>query len=85
MLYNYMKAILSIFNYINWYAFFLSFIVGLFVTLQYKGEPVKIFIYPTYDNKSNIQVKDHTGTCFTFDTEEVKCPEDNKIIDIPIQ
>ena len=80
-----MKAILTILNYINWYAFFLAFSIGLFVTMQYQGDPVKIFIYPTFDNKSNIQVKDHSGTCFTFDTEEIECPKDDKIIDIPLQ
>ena len=85
MLHNYMKALFTVLSYINWYAFFLAFILGFFVTMQYQGDPVKIFIYPTQDNKSDIQVKDHTGTCFTFDTDEIECPDDEKLIDIPLQ
>ena len=37
------------------------------------------------NNKSNIQVKDHSGTCFTFDTEEIEYSKDDTIIDIPLQ
>jgi|TARA_Y200000002_G_C22598809_1_gene628583 hypothetical protein len=72
-------------NYINWYVLITAFIIGLFFSSGIGGEPVKIFIYPTQDNKDLLQVKDHSGTCFSFETQEIPCSKENNLIDIPLQ
>ncbi len=72
-------------NYINWYVLITAFIIGLFFSSGIGGEPVKIFIYPTEDNKDLLQVKDNTGTCFSFETQEIPCSEKDEIVNIPLQ
>ena len=45
-----------------------------------------IYVYPTPDNINKIQYKDFTDTCFSFESNKVQCPKDNKdITDIPVQ
>ena len=78
-----MQQIIYFFKFINWYVLIITFILGLVFNTGLAGEPVKIFIYPTSDNKDILQVKDNSGTCFSFDTPEVNC-KDN-VINIPLQ
>lgn len=64
----------------------LSFIVGLgFV--YFTAPPSRVvLIYPTPENINNIQFKDATDNCFSFNDERVKCPSDvSKIHQIPVQ
>ena len=79
-----MKSMLYFLKFINWYVLIITFIIGIFFNTGLAGEPVKIFIYPTSDNKDLLQVKDRSGTCFSFETKEVEC-ENNNIINIPLQ
>ena len=62
----------------------ITFILGLVFNTGLSGEKSKIFIYPTKDNMHLLQVQDHSGTCFSFKPEQVKCPNEN-IVNIPIQ
>ena len=79
-----MQKLLYFFKFINWYVLIITFILGLLFNTGLAGEPVKIFIYPTSENKDILQVIDHSGTCFSFDTQEVTCPNNN-VINIPLQ
>ena len=83
-MYILMKELLFLFKFINWYVLIITFILGLFFNTGLAGEKSKIFIYPTKDNNHLLQVQDHSGTCFSFEPEEVECSGEN-IVNIPIQ
>ena len=75
----------DVINFINWYVFFIAFIIGIGMILIYEDDPVKIYIYPTEDNKNILQVKDNADTCFSFNPQEVKCELHKNIKNIPLQ
>jgi hypothetical protein len=63
--------------------FVVAFLVGCCVIYYSPMEYKTVLVYPTPSNVDQIQYKDHTGTCFQFAAEEVKCTgAENKI---PIQ
>ncbi|MAP67441.1 MAG: hypothetical protein CMF80_07075 [Candidatus Marinimicrobia bacterium] len=77
---------MNVLSYINWYAFVFSFIIGIIFMYFYSEEPVKIYVYPTAKNFKNVQVLDKSGTCFSIETKETACPEnDSNIKKVPIQ
>ena len=48
--------------------------------------PTVIFIYPNPDNLNDFQYKDASDTCYRFESQEVKCPENNDdITEYPVQ
>jgi hypothetical protein len=66
-----------LFKYINLKIFIISLAVGLFyiyITDEYK--PIMV-IYPTPENIKEYQYKDKTDNCYTYDLNEVECPEDS--------
>lgn len=76
----------DILQYVNVPLFLISLAIGLFIVYITVPQPRVIHVYPTPDNVNNLQFKDYTDTCFTFDIEKVKCPENSKEIkEIPVQ
>jgi hypothetical protein len=58
---------------INWYVFFISFAVGMFLVYVF-GEDIKnVYVYPTPENTNDILFQDKTNNCFKYDTVEVPC------------
>ena len=75
-----------IFNYINLYAFLVSFAVGLFFVYVLGPEMKTIYIYPTPENVDKILFKDKADNCFYFEEQFVECPKNENLISkIPIQ
>ena len=75
-----------IFNYISLPVFLISFSIGIFFIYILGPEMKTIYIYPTPENVDKVLFKDKANTCFYFDEQEVKCPEDESLIStIPIQ
>ena len=73
-------------KYINFPVFLLSLALGILFVYLFQPELNVIYVYPTPDNQNKILYKDKTDNCFTFNTEEVECPDDTtKIKNIPIQ
>tara|TARA_Y100000389_G_C17302368_1_gene433617 strand:+ start:332 stop:574 length:243 start_codon:yes stop_codon:yes gene_type:complete len=73
-------------KYINVRVFLISLIFGIFLAYITGSPPSIIYVYPTPENIKDIQYKDHTGTCYSFTSQNVKCPSDtNKIRNYPIQ
>ena len=77
---------LNFIKHINVPVFLVSLAIGLFLVYITVPTPRIIYVYPTPDNIEQIQYKDYTDNCFTFESELVECPENkNEITDIPVQ
>ena len=61
-------------------AFIISLTIGLFLSYITAPNPGVIYVYPNPENIDKIQFKDEGGTCFGFKANEVKCPNDNKLV-----
>ena len=72
---------MKISNFIDFKIFLISLSFGLF--LNYVLDPTQktIFVYPTPDNISDVQIKDHTDKCFQFKAEQIPCPKNEKEIE----
>ena len=46
---------------------------------------VTLFVYPTPDNVNLLQYKDNANNCYEFESQEVICPKNNKVQNIPVQ
>lgn len=74
------------FKFLNLPAFFISLFLGFFVVKVMTDPTRTIIVYPTPDNRNQLQHKDRAGSCFSFNQTEVKCPTDEKqIYQIPVQ
>lgn len=58
--------------------FIVSLALGLFYIYLSDDKPV-IVIYPTPDNLDQFQYRKKSGSCFSYDLHEVKCPHDSKV------
>jgi hypothetical protein len=66
--------------------FLISLAIGLFYIYISDDYKKVIVIYPTPDNTDQYQFRDKTGSCFSYELNEVKCPFDiTKIQDVKIQ
>lgn len=65
--------------------FLMSLFLGLFLNYITLNAPKVVYVYPTPDNYNKIQYKDASDTCFSVKSEEVLCPENNRISKIPFQ
>lgn len=58
---------------INWYVFFISFAVGMFLVYIF-GEDIKpIYVYPTPETTKDVLFQDKSNNCFTYTPIEVPC------------
>lgn len=81
-----MKFFFNPLKFINIPIFIISLLFGFFVVKVMTDPKRTIIVYPTPDNKNQLQYKDRSGACFAFKETEVKCPTDeNKIYQIPVQ
>jgi hypothetical protein len=58
---------------INWYVFFISFAIGIFLVYIF-GEDIKhVYVYPTPETTNDILFQDKANNCFKYSIEEVSC------------
>ena len=62
--------------------FIVSLSLGLFY-IYLTDDPPSIVVYPTPDNLSNFQYQKKPGSCFSYDLQEVTCPIDSHIYNVP--
>jgi hypothetical protein len=75
-----------IFQFISLKIFLISMAVGLLFVYLSNPEPTIIYVYPTPDNAGQIEYRDKADNCFKFESKEIQCPSDKKLIKtIPIQ
>ena len=73
-------------KFINVPVFIVSLAIGLFLAYITSPTPDIIYVYPTPENLDKIRYKDKSDTCFSFLSNEVKCPNDSRAIrKYPIQ
>lgn len=73
-------------NLFSFPIFLISLTIGLLFVYLYEPTPAIIYVYPTPDNVNDIEYKDMAGNCFSFEANEVPCPQDKNMINsIPIQ
>ena len=73
-------------NFINIPVFLLSLALGILFVYLFQPDLSVIYVYPTPDNQDKILYKDKIDNCFKFNSQQVKCPEnESKIKNIPIQ
>ena len=65
--------------------FLISLSIGILFVYLTHDDPTIIYVYPTPDNIDKIQYKDNANTCFQFTSEQVKCPDNDKVKNIPAQ
>lgn len=75
----------TLFTSINITIFLGAFFLGLLFIYYFDDKKV-ITVYPTPHNKNDIEFKDKAENCFSYEVEEIKCPDDEKLIEnLPIQ
>jgi hypothetical protein len=75
-----------LFKFIDFKTFIVALSIGLFYTYITDDYKKVIVLYPTPDNIKEYQYKDKTDSCYTYDLNEVDCPDDeNKYQTVKIQ
>jgi hypothetical protein len=75
-----------LFKYIDFKIFIITLSIGLFYTYITDDYKKVIILYPTPDNIKEYQYKDNSDNCYTYDLNEVNCPDDeNKYQTVKIQ
>ena len=75
-----------LFKYIDFKIFIIALSIGIFYTYVMDGDKEVIVLYPTPENIQEFQYKDKTNNCYTYDLNEVDCPDDeNKYQTVKIQ
>ncbi len=73
-------------KFINIPIFIISLTIGIFLVYITNPRPHIIYVYPNPDNIDKIQYKDKSDTCFGFESQEISCPINEKLIrKYPIQ
>lgn len=70
---------------INYPIFLYSLIFGIFISYIFQKKKRIIYVYPTPENLDKMQYKDKTDTCFSFEMQNVKCPNNNLLKKYHIQ
>lgn len=66
--------------------FIVALSIGLFYTYIIDDNNKIIILYPTPDNVNEYQYKDKSDNCYTYNLNEVDCPDDeNKYQTVKIQ
>ncbi len=75
-----------LFKYIDFKIFIITLSIGLFYTYITDDYKKVIVLYPTPENIKEYQYKDKSENCYTYDLNEVNCPDDeNKYQTVKIQ
>uniref|UniRef100_A0A6C0C476 Uncharacterized protein n=1 Tax=viral metagenome TaxID=1070528 RepID=A0A6C0C476_9ZZZZ len=73
-------------KFINIPVFIVSLAIGIFLVYIGAPRPDIIYVYPNPDNLQKLQYKDKGGNCFGFDSKQVTCPVQKKLIrEYPMQ
>lgn len=72
---------MNIFKFVDVKIFLISLAIGLFVVYITKPNSKIIYVYPNPSNLDKIHYKDKADNCFTFDSVEVSCPNDENLIE----
>lgn len=64
-----------LFKYIDFKIFIVALSIGLFYTYITDDYKKVIVLYPTPENIKEYQYKDKTDNCYTYDLNEVDCPD----------
>jgi hypothetical protein len=64
-----------LFKYIDFKIFIVALSIGLFYTYITDDYKKVIVLYPTPENIKEYQYKDKTDNCYTYDLNEVNCPD----------
>ena len=66
--------------------FIVGLVIGFILVLLYPINKKHVIIYPTNENKGEIQYRDSAKNCFEGLVEDVKCPKNPTNVNIiPIQ
>lgn len=73
-------------KYISIPVFLISLAVGILCTYLWGDDLKVIHIFPTPANVNQIQYKDKSGSCYSYESKEIRCPADSSLIaDTPLQ
>jgi len=72
-------------KFISIRVFIVSLAVGIFFVYLSTPDPTIIYVYPTPDNVKSVEYKDHAGTCFQYQYQEVNCSAFKNVKTIPVQ
>ena len=66
--------------------FIVGILVGLILVILYPISKKEVIIYPSNENKDEIQYKDSAKNCFEATVEELECPKNPANVNIiPVQ
>lgn len=73
-------------KFIDFKIFIISLAIGFFLVYINQEKQTVIYVYPTPDNIDKIAYKDKASNCYTFTSQEVTCPKNEKLVkNIPYQ
>jgi hypothetical protein len=73
-------------KYISLPVFLVSLALGILCSYFWGDDLKVIHIFPTPSNVHKLQYKDNSGSCYSYQYKEVKCPSDTSLItETPLQ
>lgn len=77
---------MNLLKFISIPVFIISFALGILLVYVLGPEQNIVYIYPTPENIDKVQWKDKAENCYTWNQQEVTCPDNvEDIQSIPIQ
>ena len=77
---------MNFFNKLDPIVFMLSLAIGFFAVYIFGPRPTVLYQYPNPQNASSTVYQDDLKNCYKYDSNQVSCPNDKKLINqIPIQ
>jgi hypothetical protein len=71
---------MALLDYINPFAFFIAFAIGLFYQFMITPEPEVVTKYPSPYDSDDIKYTDKSGMCFKYRVTKSACPQDGGMI-----
>lgn len=71
-------------DYFDLRYFFGAFFIGMFLVYVMAPTPEVILRYPTPQNAGKVVYQDSADVCYTYQSEEVKCPATG-VVETPLQ
>lgn len=72
-------------KYLNIPIFLISLVMGLLFIFIWIPDKQEVLVYPTPNTATKVMYEDLVGNCYRYRSEEIDCPKDSSIKEIPIQ
>ena len=67
-------------KFINPYVFIVAFAIAIVIVYFMHPEPTIVYKYPNPENAGKFTYQDENDSCYKYESTEVKCPSDPKLV-----